>query len=473
MKRIFAVLMVLVLGSVSFGISLVANGTSQTIQFMMYDTANARKTGLVYTDFTVTYTIDGAAGVGVTEATLAAVDSAYSSGGIKEIDATNQPGKYRFDVPNAACVVAAGTKRVSITFKATGCNNTDGYYDLTPSVNAVLANGTTMPTWDPTTDTVQLTAVGLNADAATEIADAVSAAVGNVTPPPSGGAVHNGIIDDKALIGNGVYSVTLASTASASNNTYTGMNIVIHSGGYADFQTTITTYTGATKIATLASYPETNRVAADVSTYDIYDATPVGTSGAAILTGTARAQSSTRRIQLASTVNGVPETTIDVYNGYSVRILTGTGAGQIRKIAAYMGHSVTSASDNQAYVEPDFETAPDTTSAYEVFVGPSLPDYRTFSYTVASSGSTKTTAVLDVLIGLRTFNPYYGIVEFQRVYAGSTTHSYHVCTVWNSTIPSVTVYPSFPFTPTSADRIRFISGFSGLLPMDIAKYSGR
>ena len=49
-------------------------------------------------------------------ATLAAVTSAWSSGGFIQIDATNMPGWYRFDIPNAA--LATGKRQVVIEFLA-------------------------------------------------------------------------------------------------------------------------------------------------------------------------------------------------------------------------------------------------------------------------------------------------------------------------------------------------------------------
>jgi hypothetical protein len=177
MKRIFAVLMVLVLGGMVSGAdSLIANGTSQSIQFVMYDAAGAEKTALVYTDIAVVYVIDGAAAVEVTEATLANASAAYSSGGIIKVDDTLTPGLYRFDVPNAACIVAAGTKRVAFYFISSGCKTTKAYYDLTPSVNTVLTNGTTPPTITVADGHVEANVVVMANDVITGDALAASAA---------------------------------------------------------------------------------------------------------------------------------------------------------------------------------------------------------------------------------------------------------------------------------------------------------
>ena len=52
--------------------------------------------------------------------------------------------------------------------------------------------------------------------------------------------------------------------------------------------------------------------------------------------------------------------TEDYYNGYTVRIVSGTGVGQIREISDYVGSTRT------ATVTPDFIVAPDATSFYEI-----------------------------------------------------------------------------------------------------------
>lgn len=98
-----------------------AGTTNYTMNVQLFDdTTGAPKTGLTFESagINISYARAGAVRVAVTEVTLAAADSAYSSGGFKEIDATNMPGVYRFDVPNAALVT--GTNLVTITFLFTG-----------------------------------------------------------------------------------------------------------------------------------------------------------------------------------------------------------------------------------------------------------------------------------------------------------------------------------------------------------------
>lgn len=100
-----------------------AGATSQSIYVEILDstsTTGARKTGLAFNTSSLTgyYTINGASAVAITLATLAAANSAWSSGGFKEVDATNAPGLYRLDIPNAA--IASGASSVITLKGATG-----------------------------------------------------------------------------------------------------------------------------------------------------------------------------------------------------------------------------------------------------------------------------------------------------------------------------------------------------------------
>jgi hypothetical protein len=98
--------------------------TSQTVYVEILDstsTTGGRKTGLVFNTSSLTayYTRNGAAAVAITLVTLAAANSAWTSGGFKEVDAANAPGLYRLDIPDAA--IASGAESVVVTLRgATG-----------------------------------------------------------------------------------------------------------------------------------------------------------------------------------------------------------------------------------------------------------------------------------------------------------------------------------------------------------------
>ncbi len=91
-------------------LSILAGSTSQTVNVFVQDSSSstgAALTGLAYNTGSLTayYALPKAAAVVITLATQT-VTGAYSSGGFVEIDATNMPGWYRLDLPNAT--IASG-----------------------------------------------------------------------------------------------------------------------------------------------------------------------------------------------------------------------------------------------------------------------------------------------------------------------------------------------------------------------------
>lgn len=144
-------------------LSILAGSTSQSVNLFIQDsssTTGAGLTGLAYNSsgLTAYYSFAGAnaTATAITLATLAAVNSAYSSGGFKEIDSTNMPGWYRFDIPNAALATSKG-RSVGIHFKGatnmaplpieielTGWDNQDavrGGMTALPNANAAASGG--------------------------------------------------------------------------------------------------------------------------------------------------------------------------------------------------------------------------------------------------------------------------------------------------------------------------------------------
>jgi hypothetical protein len=101
-------------------LSILAGATSQSVNVFIQDTrvgTGAGLTGLVFNTagLTAYYSFSGAVATAtsITLNTLALITTAYSSGGFKEIDATNMPGWYRLDLPNAALATAKG-RQVSL-----------------------------------------------------------------------------------------------------------------------------------------------------------------------------------------------------------------------------------------------------------------------------------------------------------------------------------------------------------------------
>lgn len=94
-----------------------AGATDQSVYFHLRKASDGTDfTGLVYNTAGLKgyYNLNRGSSVQITLATLAAANSAHSDGGFKEVDATNMPGVYRLDLPDAA--VATGPDvRVTIT----------------------------------------------------------------------------------------------------------------------------------------------------------------------------------------------------------------------------------------------------------------------------------------------------------------------------------------------------------------------
>jgi len=102
--------------------------TSKSIYVIIRDPSTMQGlTGLAFgtAGLKVYYTRDGAAPVAITLVTQTPTGG-YSSGGFVEVDATNQPGMYRLDLPNA--VIATGVDSVRVSW--TGGGTLDDAMDI-------------------------------------------------------------------------------------------------------------------------------------------------------------------------------------------------------------------------------------------------------------------------------------------------------------------------------------------------------
>lgn len=93
--------------------------TSKSIRLFICDDTGLAVTGLIAATMpAIYYWIAGAnSAVAISLSDLALITSAWSSGGVKEIDSVNLAGYYRLDVPNAAW---AGSGQVTIGGEASG-----------------------------------------------------------------------------------------------------------------------------------------------------------------------------------------------------------------------------------------------------------------------------------------------------------------------------------------------------------------
>lgn len=109
--------------------------TNVTTYFALRKTSDGTAaTGLTITDFDLQYVRSGAAPSAKVDATaLAATDSAHADNKAIEIDATDQPGLYRVDWPDAA--FAAGVSEVILTVKVATAFTEHLAVQIDPPVN--------------------------------------------------------------------------------------------------------------------------------------------------------------------------------------------------------------------------------------------------------------------------------------------------------------------------------------------------
>ena len=87
--------------------------------FLTEPSTAAPKTGLLYSGIIASYVRPLAARLPITPLITQTVTGVHSDGGFVEVDATNMPGLYRFDLPDNVTAVAAHSVHVTITDIAT------------------------------------------------------------------------------------------------------------------------------------------------------------------------------------------------------------------------------------------------------------------------------------------------------------------------------------------------------------------
>jgi hypothetical protein len=140
-------------------LSVQAGSTSVSVNIFIQDsssTTGAGLTGLAYNTASLTayYAPQRSTAMQIPLVTLAAVTSSYTSGGFKEIDATNMPGWYRLDLPDGALTSgrfvsvhlkgAANMAPLPLEIELTAWNNQDairGGLTALPNANAAASGG--------------------------------------------------------------------------------------------------------------------------------------------------------------------------------------------------------------------------------------------------------------------------------------------------------------------------------------------
>lgn len=315
-------------------LSIKAGATSVSINIFIADsssTTGAGLTGLVFNSSSLVayYALPAAAAVAITLATLAAVTSAYSSGGFKEIDATNMPGWYRFDIPNAALAsgrfVAVHLKGATnmaplpLEIELTAWDNQDTVRGgLTALPNVAIGGMGALP--------IAVTASG-SVDVSTFKSLAQTAADLGAGPR----VVVNGAGTAQA---GGASTITLSNSSSSTDNIYRGEQVAIYNNTGVDQVRTITGYVGSTKVATVDEPWQINPD--NTSQYRVYQertpkldsalrTTDINSTAPPINWGLFSIDAS-GRVDVIK-LNGTSQTARDI--GASVLLSTGTGTGQL------------------------------------------------------------------------------------------------------------------------------------------------
>lgn len=293
---------------------IVKGATSITLNIVLRDsTTGLGKTGLAFGDITGSYTRNRAARTAITMQTLASASAAWASGGFIEVDATNCPGLYRFDVPDAA--FATGVRNVVMSAKATGV--------ITEHEEVILTG------WD-------------NQDAVR----------GGLTALPNAAAGATGGLDCAVAFGGtatagAANSITLPAGGSAVDNTYNHQVIQITGGTGVGQARTIAAYNGTTKVAIVSRGWRTNPDNTSVFQIKGFDFQP----STSVVGGFVQATTGTT-LTLPATASAVD----NYYNGALMAITGGTAVGQTRVVKSYNGTT------KVVTVARPFDTTPDTTS---------------------------------------------------------------------------------------------------------------
>lgn len=351
------------------------------------------------------YRRDGAARVAITEATLAAVDSAHSDGGFIHIS----DGECRLDLPDAACASGAAGVLVGGTFTSMVVISTyvplvayDPYdtvrLGLTALPNAAADAAGGLPISDAggldldaqvTTKINAILAdtgtdgVVLSTSTQESISDKVwdEAASAHVAAGSFGQRL--GIIRANTAQAGDATHITLDASASAVNDFYNNQQIFITAGTGVGQGRIISDYVGATKVAEVATWatnpssdsvfvitpfgsipgasaPTAGEVADAVWDEALSGHTTSGTAGEALggqILRTATAQAGGAS---SITLDASASATNDLYNYNIIRLIGGTGAGQSRQISDYVGAS------KVATVSLAWTTQPSSDSVFQI-----------------------------------------------------------------------------------------------------------
>lgn len=324
--------------------------TSKILHLFILDSSKSDGsglTGLVYNSAGLTaYYIREGSGTSTAITLANGMLGNWISGGFAQVDATNLPGVYEFQIPNNC--LAAGDDQVVIMLK--------GAANMAPlPLEIQLDDNTSKDVYDrigaPTGASIAADIAGVPSDVWDEILTGathnIATSAGRRVREIGAFAIHSGT----AQAGNS-HSITLAATASPSDAAYHGIynrNLLVLTDNTGVGQTrTIVDYDAITKITVI---DRDWRISPDnTSAYQIVpDDTPLTVDHGVAQGGTAR----------TITIRDYASSDDDAYLCNIVTIIAGAGRGQARLVDAYDGTTkvVTICGD-------DWVAIPDTTSIY-------------------------------------------------------------------------------------------------------------
>lgn len=426
---------------------IVEASTDVSIPVMLRKTTdNTEQTGKIHSDVTASYWRQGGVRTAITMATLGSVNAAHADGGFIEVDATNMPGSYRFDIPDAA--FASGADWVVIAAKVAGCYVFVERYAIAKKVedqvwNATRSSHTTAGQFGEGVASVQGNVTGSVAS--------VTGAVGSVT-----GNVGGNVTGSVGSVTGSVGSVTGAVGSVAGN---VGGNVVGSVGSVAT--------DGITAASIAANAIGASELAAD-AVAEIAAAIGTIPANLAALVDAMVLRTNTAAGGGASTVtlDASAPAVAQYYRDNFVVITAGTGAGQARCITDYSAARV-------ATVFPAWNTAPTAGSTFVIIGHPrsaisvsQTPDVTTagtigkaldnlltllpipFLRSNACQSATSTTLRLDASAASNT-NAYKGALLL--ITSGSGSNQVRRITAYNGTTKDATIDTAWDTTPSIGD----------------------
>lgn len=455
---------------------IVEGSTDVSIPVMLRKTTdNTEQTGKIHSDVTASYWRQGGVRTAITMATLGSVNAAHADGGFIEVDATNMPGSYRFDIPDAA--FASGADWVVIAAKVAGCYVFVERYAIQKTIetqvwDSARSSHTVAGSFGQGAASVQGNVTGSVASVTGSVGSvtgsvgSVTGAVGSVTGNVGGnvtgsvGSVATGGITSGSFASGAINAAAIASDALGAAE--------LAADAAAEIAAAVGTIPSAAAIAD-AVWDEArggHTASGSFGEYVIADAATGTNLAAMIAANVLRTNTAASGGAGTITLDAGAPAVAQYYRDNFVVITAGTGAGQARVITDYSSGRV-------ATVFPVWNTAPTAGSTFVVVGHPrsaisvsQTPDVTTagtigkaldnvltllpipFLRSNACQSATSTTLRLDASAASNT-NAYKGALLL--ITNGSGSNQLRRITAYNGTTKDATIDTAWDTTPAGGD----------------------